>query len=54
MTRWMAVAVVAASAAIAPAQDAPRPDPLKRFGWFADLAGGCWRTTLPEDRKTHV
>lgn len=48
MTRWMAVAVVAASAAIAPAQDAPRPDPLKRFGWFADLAGGCWRTTLPD------
>jgi hypothetical protein len=47
---WAAVAFVLAAgfAPAASAPDAPPPDPMKRFGWFADLAGACWRTTLPD------
>lgn len=35
-----------AAADVAPA--APAPSPLAPFGWFADLAGSCWKGEYPD------
>jgi hypothetical protein len=48
MLRWLAAALLAAGAATAAAQDPPAANPLKTMGWFGELAGACWSTTLPD------
>ena len=35
-------------AATQPAPSAPAQNPLAPFGWFADLAGSCWKGEYPD------
>src|SRR5687767_8810400 len=45
--------VLAVLLSLAPPPAAPaEKDPLASFGWLRDLAGSCWRTTLPDGKTT--
>jgi hypothetical protein len=48
----MTVLATAALAAALAAAEPAAADPMAPFGWLRQLAGACWRTTLPDGRTT--